>query len=131
MVNCREGRTNSYPSPKSDTGAPWRSPLEHCFRFTWKKSHLMKGGEDCGQCVSPGVIISLVAHCLDSRYLLAHNLKWVVNGVGQYENFHNEKVFVLLNQIIFRAVSKAICCVDTDYALKRVTVLKLIHTLLS
>ena len=118
MVNFREGRTNSYPSPKSDTGAPWRSPLEHCFRFTWKKSHLMKGGEDCGQCVSPGVIISLVAHCLDSRYLLAHNLKWVVNGVGQYE-------------IIFRAVSKAICCVDTDYALKRVTVLKLIHTLLS
>ena len=91
----------------------------------------MKGGEDCGQCVSPGVIISLVAHCLDSRYLLAHNLKWVVNGVGQYENFYNEKVFVLLNQIIFRAVSKAICCVDTDYALKRVTVLKLIHTLLS
>ena len=33
-----------------------------------KKSHLMKGGEDCGQCVSPGVDISLVAYCLDSRF---------------------------------------------------------------
>jgi len=91
----------------------------------------MRSGEGCGQCVSLGVYISLVAYFQDSRFSLPHNLKWVVNGVGQYENFHNEKVFVLLNQIIFRAVSKATCCVDTDYALKRVTVLKLIHTLLS